>query len=78
MSQFFALIPAAGFGSTSSSRLSRKALDLLIQRQVNLLGVVCNDVKLSESDYGYGYYYQYSEHSARQREEDKTTEKAGA
>lgn len=64
--------------SASSSRLSRKALDLLIQRQVNLLGVVCNDVKLSESDYGYGYYYQYSEHSARQREEDKTTEKAGA
>jgi polysaccharide biosynthesis transport protein len=65
--------------SASSSRLSRKALDLLIQRQVNLLGVVCNDVKLSESDYGYGYYYQYSEHSARQRETDKDerTEKAG-
>ncbi len=65
--------------SASSSRLSRKALDLLIQRQVNLLGVVCNDVKLSESDYGYGYYYQYSEHSAREREADKVekTEKAG-
>jgi len=58
--------------SSSSSRLSRKALDLLIQRQVNLLGVVCNDVKLSESDYGYGYYYQYSEHSAREREAAKT------
>jgi len=66
--------------SASSSRLSRKALDLLIQRQVNLLGVVCNDVKLSESDYGYGYYYQYSEHSARQREaeEEEETEKTGA
>ena len=65
--------------SASSSRLSRKALDLLLQRQVNLLGVVCNDVKLSESDYGYGYYYQYSEHSARQREADKDDkiEKAG-
>lgn len=65
--------------SASSSRLSRKALDLLIQRQVNLLGVVCNDVKLSESDYGYGYYYQYSEHSAREREADKVekAEKAG-
>jgi capsular exopolysaccharide synthesis family protein len=63
--------------SASSARLSRKALDLLIQRQVNLLGVVCNDVKLSESDYGYGYYYQYSEHSARQREAEKA-EKTGA
>jgi len=65
--------------SASSARLSRKALDLLIQRQVNLLGVVCNDVKLSESDYGYGYYYQYSEHSARQREaeKDEKTERAG-
>jgi capsular exopolysaccharide synthesis family protein len=66
--------------SASSSRLSRKALDLLTQRQVNLLGVVCNDVKLSESDYGYGYYYQYSEHSARQREAESAeeTEKTGA
>lgn len=66
--------------SASSSRLSRKALDLLVQRQVNLLGVVCNDVKLSESDYGYGYYYQYSEHSARQREAEaaEETEKTGA
>lgn len=63
--------------SASSSRLSRKALDLLVQRQVNLLGVVANDVKLSESDYGYGYYYQYSEHSARQREGDPS-EKIGA
>ncbi|MGO8055730.1 hypothetical protein, partial [Rhizobium leguminosarum] len=53
------------------SRLSRKAIDLMVQRQVNLLGVVCNDVKLSESDYGYGYYYQYSEHAARQREAEK-------
>ena len=57
--------------ATSSSRLSRKAIDLMVQRQVNLLGVVCNDVKLSESDYGYGYYYQYSEHAARQREAEK-------
>jgi Mrp family chromosome partitioning ATPase len=40
--------------------MSRKSLDLLAQRQVNLLGMVCNDVKLSESDYGYGYYYEYT------------------
>ena len=31
-----------------------------MQRQANLLGIVCNDVRLSESEYGYGNYYQYS------------------
>jgi len=46
--------------SASSARASRKSLELLAQRQINTLGVVCNDVKLSESEYGYGYYYQYS------------------
>jgi succinoglycan biosynthesis transport protein ExoP len=48
--------------NSSSTRLSRRALELLNHRQVNVLGLVCNDVKLSESEYGYGYYYQYSEH----------------
>jgi hypothetical protein len=37
--------------------MSRKAVELLAHRQVNLLGLVCNDVKLSESEYGYGYSY---------------------
>jgi capsular exopolysaccharide synthesis family protein len=46
--------------STSSARRSRTAIGLLVQRQANLLGVVCNDVRLSESEYGYGNYYQYS------------------
>jgi succinoglycan biosynthesis transport protein ExoP len=46
--------------STSSARRSRTAINLLVQRQANLLGVVCNDVRLSESEYGYGNYYQYS------------------
>ena len=45
--------------NTSSARMSRKSLELLKQRQINVLGLVCNDVKLSESDYGYGYYYDY-------------------
>lgn len=45
--------------STSSARTSRKAVELLEQRTINLLGLVVNDVKLSESDYGYGYYYEY-------------------
>lgn len=46
--------------STSSARRSRTAINLLVQRQANLLGIVCNDVRLSESEYGYGNYYQYS------------------
>ena len=46
--------------STSSARRSRTAINLLVQRQANLLGVVCNDVRLAESEYGYGNYYQYS------------------
>ncbi|MEO6739228.1 MAG: polysaccharide biosynthesis tyrosine autokinase [Chthoniobacteraceae bacterium] len=46
--------------STSSARRSRTAINLLVQRQANLLGVVCNDVRLAESEYGYGSYYQYS------------------
>ncbi|MEO6785765.1 MAG: polysaccharide biosynthesis tyrosine autokinase [Chthoniobacteraceae bacterium] len=46
--------------STSSARRSRTAINLLSQRQANLLGIVCNDVRLAESEYGYGNYYQYS------------------
>jgi Mrp family chromosome partitioning ATPase len=42
--------------NTSSTGPSKKALELLAQRQINVLGVLVNDVKLSESDYGYGYY----------------------
>jgi polysaccharide biosynthesis transport protein len=54
--------------SASSARTSRKSLELLQQRQVNLLGIVCNDVKLSESDYGYGYYYDYTSHNTKELE----------
>lgn len=46
--------------AVSSTRRSRTALTLLTQRQANVLGIVCNDVRLSESEYGYGNYYQYS------------------
>lgn len=45
----------------SSARMGRRALDLLNHRQVNVLGLICNDVHLSEAEYGYGNYYQYSE-----------------
>ena len=45
----------------SSARMGRRALDLLAHRQVNVLGLICNDVNLSEAEYGYGSYYQYAE-----------------
>lgn len=48
--------------AVSSVRTTRKSLELLAQRRVNLLGLVCNDVKLSESEHGYGYYYDYKNH----------------
>lgn len=48
--------------AVSSARSTRKSIELLGQRRVNLLGLVCNDVKLSESEYGYGYYYDYKSH----------------
>jgi capsular exopolysaccharide synthesis family protein len=51
--------------AVSSVRSTRKSLELLAQRRVNLLGLVCNDVKLSESEYGYGYYYDYKHHDQR-------------
>jgi len=58
--------------STSSARRSRTAIDLLAQRQANVLGVVCNDVKLSETEYGYGSYYQYSGYRYREEAEKET------
>ncbi len=42
----------------SSARATRRTLDLLAQRQTNILGLVCNDVHISESEYNYGYYYR--------------------
>ena len=56
--------------STSSARRSRTAINLLQQRQANLIGVVCNDVRLSESEYGYGNYYQYSSYREKPEAEE--------
>ncbi len=42
----------------SSVRTTRRAIELLEQRQTNILGMVCNDVHLSESESNYGYYYR--------------------
>jgi len=46
------------YGS-SSTRTSRKALELLNRRQANVLGLVCNDVEVSAQEY---YYYRYPEY----------------
>ncbi|MFL6514669.1 MAG: polysaccharide biosynthesis tyrosine autokinase [Chthoniobacterales bacterium] len=43
----------------TSARLTRKALDLLYSRQVNVPGVILNFVDTSLPEY---YYYQYSEY----------------
>jgi len=42
----------------SSVRTTRRAIELLEQRQTNILGMICNDVHLSESESNYGYYYR--------------------
>ena len=55
-----AVLMVVRFG-ISSQRMSRRAIANLLQRQVNLIGLICNDVQLSDSEYGYGYgqYYEY-------------------
>ena len=45
--------------TSSSSRTSRKALDLLRERQANIIGIVCNDVSEAMQEY---YYYRYPEY----------------
>ncbi|MEO6739099.1 MAG: polysaccharide biosynthesis tyrosine autokinase [Chthoniobacteraceae bacterium] len=52
--------------AASSIRISGKALDTLRERQVNVLGIVCNDVDESLQDY---YYYRYSEYYGAQKRE---------
>jgi len=42
----------------SAVRTTRRTLELLAQRQANILGLICNDVAMSESESNYGYYYR--------------------
>jgi polysaccharide biosynthesis transport protein len=49
----------------SSMRISRKALELLQDRQVNVIGLVCNDVSQANQEY---YYYKYPEYYSSSRE----------
>lgn len=48
--------------SYTSARLSRNALDILYQRQINILGLVMNFVDTNLPEY---YYYQYKEYYNR-------------
>ena len=45
--------------SSSSARASRKALQMLRERQANVIGTVCNDVSEAMQEY---YYYSYPEY----------------
>jgi succinoglycan biosynthesis transport protein ExoP len=42
----------------SSARASRRALELLHGRQANVIGLICNGVALSETEYNYNYSYR--------------------
>ena len=44
--------------NNSSVRSSRRALELLARRQANVIGLVCNGVTLSETEYNYNYNYR--------------------
>ena len=45
--------------TSSSTRASRKALELLRERQANIIGIVCNDVSEAMQEY---YYYRYPDY----------------
>jgi Mrp family chromosome partitioning ATPase len=45
--------------SLSSTRLSKKAIELLRDRQANVIGIVCNDVSQAHQEY---YHYKYPEY----------------
>ena len=44
--------------NNSSVRSSRRALELLERRQTNIIGIICNGVTLSETEYNYNYNYR--------------------
>lgn len=52
----------------SSSRVSRKAIELLRDRQANVLGAVCNDLDEAMQEY---YYYRYAEYASESAAAEK-------
>ncbi|MDR3404552.1 MAG: polysaccharide biosynthesis tyrosine autokinase [Chthoniobacter sp.] len=55
--------------TSSSTRASRKALELLRERQTNIIGIVCNDVSEAMQEY---YYYRYPDYYASATKNDRT------
>ncbi|HSI11607.1 MAG TPA: polysaccharide biosynthesis tyrosine autokinase [Chthoniobacter sp.] len=53
--------------TSSSTRASRKALELLRERQSNIIGIVCNDVSEAMQEY---YYYRYPDYYAAARSDN--------
>lgn len=53
--------------TSSSARVSRKAIQFLRDRQANVIGIVCNDVSEAMQEY---YYYRYPDYygTAKKRE----------
>jgi capsular exopolysaccharide synthesis family protein len=49
--------------SHSSTRLSKKAIELLRDRQANVIGLICNDVSQARQEY---YHYKYPEYYGSQ------------
>ncbi len=45
--------------TSSSARVSRKAIQFLRERQANIIGIVCNDVSEAMQEY---YYYRYPQY----------------
>ncbi|MEP6668715.1 MAG: polysaccharide biosynthesis tyrosine autokinase [Chthoniobacter sp.] len=54
--------------TSSSTRASRKALELLRERQTNIIGIVCNDVSEAMQEY---YYYRYPDYYASATKSDR-------
>jgi hypothetical protein len=44
---------------SSSTRSSQKALEVLRDRQANIIGLICNDVADSMQEYSYYRYPEY-------------------
>jgi len=51
--------------SVSSSRLTRRTIDRLKERQAHVLGLVLNEISVSMPEYGYHYYGSYYHDEAK-------------
>ena len=56
----------------------KRALELLMNVQVKLLGVVLNDMNATSGTYGYHYYYQYHQDKGEQKLSERPKARARA